>query len=59
MSLLLLFAGGAAPPGATGQVKHWTGSVWTAKAVKYYTGTEWVTKPLKYWTGTQWATTPY
>ena len=45
--------------GATGQIKYWSGSTWTAKPVKYYTDTIWTTKPLKYWNGTQWTITPY
>lgn len=45
--------------GATGEVKYWTGSVWTAKPVKYWTGSQWITKPLKRWNGSQWITTPY
>ena len=45
--------------GATGQIKYWSGSAWTAKPVKYWTGSVWTTKPMKHYNGTIWVTTPY
>ena len=44
----------AAPAAATGLVKVFTASGWTAHAVKVWTGAMWRQSPLRRWTGASW-----
>lgn len=51
--------GTSATTTATGDIKVYNGSVFTAKPVKVWNGSAWVQKPVKVWNGSAWVTTSY
>lgn len=55
---LLSSSGGGSSP-SFGNIKIWSGAIWTAKPVKFWNGGTWVKANVKYWNGGSWTLTNY